>query len=140
MTRQGVHLQLMILNFLGRFHCRSFLWKRNLQFLQLMTFSNMTVPVPSWLLTLFKLQKLDLMHKSFIFYFHIPHKTICLHPQNLHKPLFANALKNNGYGKFGRQTKCIMGNMKIENCSTHFETNKNVNTINFTTRCDALKV
>ena len=46
-------------------------------------------------------------------------------PQILHKPLFSNALGNMQcpqehlktiiYAKFGGQTKCIMGNSKIEN-------------------------
>ena len=53
-------------------------------------------------------------------------------PQILHKPLFSNALGNMQcpqehlktivYAKFGGQTKCIMGNSKIENkwqCFNH---------------------
>ena len=66
---------------------------------------------------------------SFIFYFRIPHNTLCLPPppQILHKPLFSNALGNMQcpqehlktivYAKFGGQTKCIMGNSKIDNCT-----------------------
>ena len=48
-------------------------------------------------------------------------------PQILHKPLFSNALGNMQcpqehlktivYAKFGGQTKCIMGNSKIDNCT-----------------------
>ena len=60
-----------------------------------------------------------------ILYFRIPHNTLCLLPQILHKLLFSNALgdtayyqehlKTMVYAKFGGQTKCIMGNSKIEN-------------------------
>ena len=54
-----------------------------------------------------------------ILYFRIPHNTL------LYKLLFSNALgdtaysqehlKTMVYAKFGGQTKCIMGNSKIEN-------------------------
>ena len=57
--------------------------------------------------------------------FRIPHNTLCLPPQILHKLLFSNALgdtaysqehlKTMVYAKFVGQTKCIMGNSKIEN-------------------------
>ena len=60
-----------------------------------------------------------------ILYFRIPHNTLCLPPQILHKPLFLNApgsiafsqehFKAISYAKFGGQTECIMGNSKIVN-------------------------
>ena len=60
-----------------------------------------------------------------ILYFRIPHNTLCLPPQILHKPLFLNApgsivfsqehFKTISYAKFGGQTECIMGNSKIVN-------------------------
>ena len=60
-----------------------------------------------------------------ILYFRIPHNTLCLPPQILHKPLFLNApgsiafsqehFKTISYAKFGGQTQCIMGNSKIVN-------------------------
>ena len=59
-----------------------------------------------------------------ILYFQIPHNTLCLPPQILHKLLFSDALgdtaysqehlKTMVYAKFGGQTKCFMGNSKIE--------------------------
>ena len=60
-----------------------------------------------------------------ILYFRIPHNTLCLPPQILHKPLFLNApgsiafsqehFKTISYAKFGGRTECIMGNSKIVN-------------------------
>ena len=60
-----------------------------------------------------------------ILYFRIPHKFTLFAPHILHKLLFSNALgdtaysqehlKTMVYAKFGGQTKCIMGNSKIEN-------------------------
>ena len=57
-------------------------------------------------------------------------------PQILHKPLFLNApgsiafsqehFKTISYAKFGGQTECIMGNLKIvnESVSTHLVTKR----------------
>ena len=68
-----------------------------------------------------------------IFEFPIIHY-VC--PQILHKPLFLNApgsiafsqehFKTISYAKFGGQTECIMGNLKIvnESVSTHLVTKR----------------
>ena len=57
--------------------------------------------------------------------FRIPHYTLCLPPQILHKPLFLNApgriafsqehLNSINYAKFGGQTECITRDSKIVN-------------------------
>ena len=59
-----------------------------------------------------------------ILYFRIPHNSLFA-PQILHKPLFLNApgsiafsqehFKTISYAKFGGQTECIMGDLKIVN-------------------------
>ena len=74
------------------------------------------------------------VHRNLILHFHIPHNTLCLpppplprQPQILYKSLFTNTLVNMQcpksiwkqwfmvYAESGGQTKCIMGNVEIEN-------------------------
>ena len=72
--------------------------------------------------TLFRWSQIQ---RPIILYFRIPHNTLCLPSQILHKPLFWNApgstafsqehLKTITYAKFGGQTECIMGDSKIVN-------------------------
>ena len=84
-----------------------------------------------------------------ILYFRIPHTLFT--PQILHKLLFSNALgdtaysqehlKTMVYAKFGGQTKCIMGNSKIENCiekTEQFRTSTGFEPMTSRYRCDAL--
>ena len=58
-------------------------------------------------------------------FFRIPHNTLSLPSQILHKHLFSNVSENTAfsqehlktitYTKFGGKTECIMGDLKIEN-------------------------
>ena len=64
---------------------------------------------------------LGLVHATCILYFPIAHNTLCLPPKFCINYCFGNVqssqenLKTIVYAKFGGQTKCIMGNWKIEN-------------------------
>ncbi len=66
----------------------------------------------------------------YILYFPIAHNALCLPHKFCMNYCFGNMqssqenLKTIVYAKFGGQTKCIMGNWKIENVGTNFEVKK----------------